>query len=37
LELYLKTNPDKSQADNIKKLIKQYRETPANVRANFSR
>jgi tetratricopeptide (TPR) repeat protein len=37
LELYLKTNPDTSQADNIKKLIKQYRETPANVRANFSR
>ena len=37
LELYLKTNPDKSQADNIKKLVKQYRETPANVRANFSR
>jgi Tfp pilus assembly protein PilF len=27
LELYLKTSPDKSQTDNIKKLIKQYRET----------
>jgi tetratricopeptide (TPR) repeat protein len=28
LELYLKTTPDSSQADNIKKLIKKYRETP---------
>lgn len=28
LELYLKTTPDTSQADNIKKLIKKYRETP---------
>lgn len=28
LELYLKTSPDKSQADNINKLIKKYRETP---------
>lgn len=28
LELYLKTTPDASQADNIKKLIKKYRETP---------
>lgn len=28
LELYLKTTPDKSQEDNIKKLIKKYRETP---------
>jgi tetratricopeptide (TPR) repeat protein len=28
LELYLKTTPDTSQADNIKKLIKQYRESP---------
>jgi tetratricopeptide (TPR) repeat protein len=28
LELYLKTSPDKSQTDNIKKLIKKYRETP---------
>lgn len=27
LELYLKTTPDTSQADNIKKLIKKYRET----------
>jgi tetratricopeptide (TPR) repeat protein len=38
LELYLKTNPDTSQAENIKKLIRQYRETPsATIRANFSR
>lgn len=38
LELYLKTKPDSPQTDNIKKLIKQYRETPpANIRANFSR
>lgn len=38
LELYLKTNPDTSQAENIKKLIRQFRETaPANVKANFSR
>lgn len=28
LELYLKTTPDTSQTDNIKKLIKKYRETP---------
>ncbi|MDX6612899.1 MAG: anaphase-promoting complex subunit 3 [Blastocatellia bacterium] len=28
LELYLKTTPDTSQAENIKKLIKKYRETP---------
>ena len=28
LELYLQTSPDKSQADKIKKLIKQYRENP---------
>jgi Tfp pilus assembly protein PilF len=28
LELYLKTTPDTSQADNIKKLIKKYRESP---------
>ena len=27
LELYLKTTPDTSQTDNIKKLIKKYRET----------
>jgi tetratricopeptide (TPR) repeat protein len=38
LELYLKTSPDTSQAENIKKLIRRFRETaPANVRANFSR
>jgi tetratricopeptide (TPR) repeat protein len=37
LELYLKTHPGTSQADNIKKLIKLYRENPpANVRTNFS-
>ena len=29
LELYLKTTPDTSQTENIKKLIKKYRETPA--------
>jgi len=28
LELYLKTTPDTSQTDNIKKLIKKYRESP---------
>jgi tetratricopeptide (TPR) repeat protein len=28
LELYLKTTPDTSQTENIKKLIKKYRETP---------
>jgi tetratricopeptide (TPR) repeat protein len=28
LELYLKTTPDTSQVDNIKKLIKKYRESP---------
>jgi tetratricopeptide (TPR) repeat protein len=28
LELYLKTNPTTTQIDNIRKLIKQYRETP---------
>ncbi len=28
LELYLKTTPDTSQTENIKKLIKQYRESP---------
>jgi hypothetical protein len=28
LELYLKTAPDTSQTENIKKLIKQYRESP---------
>jgi tetratricopeptide (TPR) repeat protein len=29
LELYLKTTQDTSQTENIKKLIKKYRETPA--------
>ena len=28
LELYLKTTPDTSQTENIRKLIKQYRESP---------
>ncbi|MGI9069072.1 MAG: tetratricopeptide repeat protein [Pyrinomonadaceae bacterium] len=28
LELYLKTSPDTTQTDNIKKLIKKYRERP---------
>jgi tetratricopeptide (TPR) repeat protein len=28
LELYLKTTPDTSQTENIKKLIKKYRESP---------
>lgn len=28
LELYLKTNPTTAQIDNIRKLIKQYRESP---------
>ncbi len=36
LELYLKTNPTTPQVDNIKKLIKQYRETPPSKKQELT-
>lgn len=36
LELYLKTNPTTPQVDNIRKLIKQYRENPPSNKPQLS-